>query len=215
MRKKLIILNAILLIGSIINIGAHYSLGNEKKLNLELSELIPQKIGVWESKDIPISDYILKGVGADSQIWKHFYDGKGNTVELWMAYYKDQSKSTAHNPNTCYNGQGWATEKKIDKLEFNDGDSIDMTQIYLTKDNNTNLSYYWYIIAGEMAGTEFKKNLYKFYFGFLKNRRDLLFLRFSINIRGQEIRDQDKIIKNFILSFFPIMKNKLPATFFN
>ena len=73
--------------------------------------LVPKKYGVWAGRELPINKYVLKAVKADSQVWKHYCDGNGNNIEVWIAFYNDQVESTAHNPNTCFNGQGWATVK--------------------------------------------------------------------------------------------------------
>lgn len=213
--NKLKILNVLLLTAIIINIAAYYSLGKEEKFNFDLNKMVPKKNGIWQSRDLPIGEYVLKGVNADSQVWRHYYDSNGNTIEIWIAFYKNQVKSTAHNPNTCYDGQGWVTEKRKESLILDDDRRLNMTRMFLRKDNNRSLCYYWYVPAGENAGTEFTKNLYKFYYGLLKNRRDLLFLRFSLDITDLDIEYKDKLIRSFIKSFFPLLIKELPASYFS
>ena len=81
--------------------------------------------------------------------------------------------------------------------------------------NNKSLSYYFYIASGETAGTEFVKNLYKFYYGFVKQRSDLLFLRFSINVKNGDVNQKEEKLKSFIKSFYPSFRKELPASFFS
>lgn len=212
-RTKFYVLNSILIVAIIINVGMYFWLSKQKTFDFDLKTLIPKQNGIWQSKDIPISDYLIKGVAADSEVWRHYYDTDGNKVQVWMAFYKDQVKSTAHNPNTCYSGQGWATEKRKDSLVLDDGKTLNMSRIFLMKGDQKSLSYYWYMSAGQNAGTEFAKNIYKFYHGLFKNRRDLLFLRFSIDVYDNDVNHAENTLKSFIRTFYPVLKSNFPASY--
>ena len=213
MKSKIIIINSLVLIAVILNFVLLDPSRKKNEFKLELSNLVPNKVGSWKSRDIQISNYVIKAVNADSQVWKNYRDGNGNTTEVWVSFYEDQVKATAHNPNTCYNGQGWSTEKGKISLTINENDILGMTRVFLMKGNNKSLSYYFYIASGETAGTEFVKNLYKFYYGFVKQRSDLLFLRFSINLENGDVKQKEEKLRSFIKSFYPSFKKELPASF--
>ena len=213
-KKNIIVINTVLLLALFINFAEPYLFGREVIFNFNLQDIVPEKIGYWESKELPISDYILKAVDADSQIWKHYYDGNGNKIEVWIAFYKDQLKSTAHNPNTCYNGQGWATKKIRKSLMLYDGEALKLSKMVLTKDNDESLSYYWYMPAGKNAGNEFTKNLYKLYYGIIKKRRDLMFLRFSVDIESS-LHSKEELLEKFIKTFFSALKQRFPESYFS
>ena len=181
MTHKFKVLNLILLVAIAMNIGIYYLMRKGQNLIFDLEKIVPKTNEMWSSKELPISDYIREGVKADSAISRSYFDGNGNMVEVWMAFYKDQLRSTAHNPNTCLDGAGWSTEKYKDFIILQDGTTLKMAKIYLTKGNENRVVYYWYMAAGQIADTELKQNVFKFYYGLLKNRRDLLFLRFSVD----------------------------------
>ena len=208
--SKFKILNGTLLIAVIINCAMYFWLSKQETFDFDLKSLIPKQNGIWESRDIPISDYLLEGVGADSEVWREYYNTSGATIEVWMAFYKEQVRSTAHNPNTCYSGQGWATEKRRETLALPGGETLNVSRMFLVRGDRKSLSYYWYMSAGKNAGTEFTKNVYKFYYGLLKNRRDLLFLRFSTDIIKNDARRAEVILKGFIRDFLPILEKRFP-----
>jgi EpsI family protein len=215
MTRKFKVLNLILLVAIAMNIGIYYLMRKGTEFNLDLEKVTPKSNELWSSKELPISDYIREGVKADSAISRSYFDGNGNMIEVWMAFYKDQLRSTAHNPNTCLDGAGWSTEKYKDFIILQDGTTLKMAKIYLTKGNENRVVYYWYMAAGQIADTELKQNVFKFYYGLLKSRRDLLFLRFSVDGSAGDIRSQEEVIKGFIKSFYPLLKGQLPNSYFN
>jgi EpsI family protein len=215
MKTKIIIINSLILIAVILNFALLDPSRTKNEFKLELSDLVPNKIGSWQSQDIQIDNYVLKAISADSQVWKNYHDGNGNITEVWVSFYEDQIKATAHNPNTCYDGQGWSTEKGKVSVALSDDIMLEMTRIFLMKGENKYLSYYFYIASGEPAGTEFVKNLYKLYYGFVKQRSDLLFLRFSIDLKNGDVNEKEEKLKNFIKSFYFSFKKEMPANFFS
>ena len=88
-----------------------------------------------------------------------------------------------------------------------------MTRVQLMKGNEKRKSYYWYMPGGRISDTEFKKNLFKFYYGLLKKGRDLLFLRFSMSSTNGDLCSQEELIKNLIKSFYPLLKSELPTSY--
>jgi len=215
MMTNLRILNLILLFAISVNIMIYFALKKEAEFDFDLGKMVPKRNGVWVSKEIPINDYLREGVKADSALWRSYHDGNGNVIEVWVLFYKDQSRSNAHNPITCFDGAGWSTEKDKDTITLKDGATMRMMKIFVTKDYKKKLSYYWYMPAGQIADSEFKQNIYKFYYGLLKSRRDLLFLSFSIDASNKDIRSQENVIKGFIQSFYPSLKNEFPPSYFN
>jgi EpsI family protein len=207
---KLKQLNALLVLAIAVNSIMFFRLRQQHEFDLNVEMLIPKNYGVWRSKNMPISEYVIKGVDADSEVWRLYYDEKGNWVEVWMAFYRDQVKSTAHNPNTCYSGQGWVTEKSRHSISLDDGRTLDMTRIFLTKGDQKSVSYYWYMSAGKNAGTELAKNMYKFYYGLVRNRRDLLFMRFSTDVSENDVDRAEKALKGFIKTFYPLLDERFP-----
>ena len=83
------------------------------------------------------------------------------------------------------------------------------------KGNVKSQSYYCYVVSGKSAGTEFKKYIYKFYYGLLKKRSDLLFLRFSAGLADENLQHREKILRGFIKNFFPLLIKELPVSFFS
>ena len=207
------ILNIILVVGIIINIILASCVEHRKTFDLDLKSLILKKDVTWQSEDCVISDYLINAVGTDSEVWRHYYDENGNILEVWAAFYKDQTKSTAHNPNTCYDGQGWSTEKRTGFLILDDGRKLNISRMILEKGNEKRLTYYWYVAAGQYAGSEFTKNLYKFVYGFLKNRSDLLFIRISTDVSDNGIQRKEDLLRSFIKSFLPTLESRLPASY--
>lgn len=215
MTGKFKVLNFVLLVAIALNIGIYYLMKRGTDINFDLEKVVPKANELWSSKELPISEYIREGIKADSAISRSYFNAKGNMIEVWMAFYKDQLRSTAHNPNTCLDGAGWSTEKYRDSVVLQEGTTLKMTKIYLTKGNENRVVYYWYMPAGQIADTELKKNVFKFYYGLLKSRRDLLFLRFSVDGAAGDIHSQEEVIKSFIKFFYPLFKKELPTSYFD
>jgi EpsI family protein len=215
MTRKFKILNLVLLIAIALNFGIYYLMRRVIGFNLDLGKVVPETYERWSSKELFISEDVQKALKADSVISRSYSDSNGNRIEVWMTFYKDQLRSTVHNPNTCLDGAGWSTKRYGDFLVLQDGTTLKMTKIYLAKGNENRVVYYWYMQAGQVADTELKQNVFKFYYGLVKSRRDLLFLRFSVDGPAGNISSQEEVIKKFIKFFYPLLRKELPTGYFD
>lgn len=210
--QKIKKINLILLVFLSGILFVKYLLPNQS-YSIAIESIMPRNIGSWDSRGIEISEYLKKGVGSDSEAWRDYFNSSGDKINVWISYYNNQITSTAHNPNTCFNGQGWATEKFEVPIVINGSFPRNISNIVLNKDDQKMIVYYWYIAGGHIAKNEFKKNLYKFYYGLTKNRRDLLFLRFSISLSQDKSINPEKVLKTFVEEFYEEFAKSLPSGF--
>jgi len=184
-----------------------------RQFNLNIPQLLPSTINGWESRDLPISEELLGGVGSDSEVWRRYVKPGQKEVDLWLSFYGNQIIATAHNPGSCYNAQGWTTEKLKDSVVLPSGETLNMTKVILRKGPEQGVSFYWYLTSGRVAETEFKKNINKFIYGITENRADLLFFRVSRYHFSTDMTTNEIELKEFIKTFYPQFINNLPERF--
>ena len=69
----------------------------------------PMQIGSWRGEDNePLSDEVLKVLGADDYLSRFYYTERRAWSGLYVAYYESQRQGdTMHSPLNCLPGAGW------------------------------------------------------------------------------------------------------------
>ena len=69
---------------------------------------IPDKIGGWLGRDVPLSESVLKVAGNDDYV-NRFYrnDSSGQWANVYIAYTANPRTMLGHRPQVCYPANGW------------------------------------------------------------------------------------------------------------
>ena len=74
---------------------------------------LPMKIGVWEGKDLDLSEEVRAGLKADHILSRQYTHSKtGETIGFLVVYRKYGRREFAHRPELCYPAAGWEIVQK-------------------------------------------------------------------------------------------------------
>ena len=128
--------------------------------------LFPVTLGEWRSGPRQLlSPAIEDALGADDYHSVSLRKpGEAASVDLFMAYYEDQTKGGIHSPEVCIPGAGWemAEIKRIDiSAAMKTEDSFNINRAIIQKGTERLLVYYWFEQHGKRIAWDYaaKANL--------------------------------------------------------
>ena len=70
---------------------------------------IPYAIGSMRGVDIPLEESVIKGLDPDVFVFRNYISKDKRPINLYIGYYgTSKGGRSAHNPEGCYPGAGWA-----------------------------------------------------------------------------------------------------------
>lgn len=164
--------------------------------------VFPAEIGEWRrgphSRLDPATEQIL---AADDYLSVNMsQSGQAASVELFMAWYKDQDNGGVHSPEVCLPGGGWEIAK-LEQIESpvksSNGEQFTLNRAIIQKGVNRMLVYYWYEQRGTRTSSMYEAKLQLMLGKFLYGRNDSAIVRLVTPIEqgdgesGAEMRLQE------------------------
>lgn len=151
-------LAALLVIGSGVGyraLAARYAhLGESIPIPPETLAGIPEHLGEWEGREIPMDEYVVKATDTDAHVNRVYTDNRSaQMVSLYVAYGLRLRDLAPHRPEVCYPGAGWTlSEEQIIELAIAGGTSLPCRILHFQKpglksDQIVVLNYY--IVDGQ------------------------------------------------------------------
>lgn len=211
MTRRLIIV-LVLLLGTA---GADYALSRPEmeQSRQPLSEL-PKKMGDWElTGEHAIDEGSMAVLQVDDYIMRTYRNGKGETVGLYVGYFKTQREGKqVHSPRQCLPGAGWTImeSKQIHvPMESSVAREIPVNAYVMAKGNDRDLYLWWYQGRGRVYTNEYLNKLYLVWDSITKSRTDGALVRVNTDMRSDSVETLRGLIA-FTGLFFPTLDSHIP-----
>ncbi|WP_306114128.1 MULTISPECIES: VPLPA-CTERM-specific exosortase XrtD [unclassified Roseovarius] len=179
--------------------------------------LFPVTVGDWKSgpqysldpaieRVLRADDYLSLRLNRPSAI---------EEVELFIAWYKDQSQGGVHSPEVCLPGAGWEIAK-LEQIEATPpagfGETFDLNRAVIQKGVNRMLVYYWYEQQGQRTASMFNAKLQLMQGKLTNGRNDSAIVRLTTDmLPGESIAEAELRLKDSLDSVLTKLPRFIPG----
>ena len=156
--------------------------------------VFPARLGEWTAVPMPPLDPNVERILAADDYYSAMLSrpGGGASVELFMAWYRDQMTGGVHSPEVCLPGGGWeiAQLETVDmSAEFGGGSNFTLNRAVIQQGLERALVYFWYEQQGQRTASEFTAKLQLMTGRLTNGREDSAIVRLITPIRTGESLD--------------------------
>lgn len=178
-------------------------------------ESFPTKIGLWSARRNYLPKAILDELWADDYLSATFeHPGRPNRIRLFIPFYAYQgSRHTAHAPQSCMLGSGWALIRshKVTVQTGNDGAAIPMMTSIWEKGGTCLVGSYFFFERGRVITNPWMNKYWLLVDGFTRHRTDGALVRAEMPLApGQSTVDAQRILSEFVGEVFCILPDFVP-----
>lgn len=179
--------------------------------------LFPRQLGEWQSTaPRSLEPSVEKNLGADDYHSVHFFKREVEApVELFMAWYNDQTQGGTHSPEICLPGAGWeiAWLERVDIApEVGFDAPFMLNRAVIQKGEARMIAYYWFEQHGRHVAWDFAAKMYLLIDGFTIGRTDGALMRLITPIGQHETETQaEKRLKEMFLLTVDQMPRFVPG----
>jgi len=171
----------------------------------------PMQLGGWQGTRHFLSQEILDALWSDDYVSASFVTpASGNVIHLLIPYYTYQgTRHTAHAPQSCLLGSGWAvlqTRERTFKTRF--GNNLPVTILELKKGQDTMLSGFFFLGRGRVITSPWRNKLYLILDSFTKRRTDGALVRAEMVVGSGQPLDA---AYQELAQFLSLLWHELPA----
>ncbi|SDI61699.1 VPLPA-CTERM-specific exosortase XrtD [Lutimaribacter saemankumensis] len=152
--------------------------------------LFPSSVGDWRALRLGSFDpQVERVLAADDYLVANLTQpGVAEPVELFVAWYKDQSRGGVHSPEVCLPGAGWeiAALDPIDATDETTGHAFTLNRAIIQKGVNRQLVYYWYEQQGKRTSSMFTAKLHLLLGKLANGRNDSAIVRLTTRMGADE-----------------------------
>jgi exosortase D (VPLPA-CTERM-specific) len=171
----------------------------------------PLQLGGWQGTRQYLSQEILDSLWADDYVSASFVkQDSGNVIHLLIPYYAYQgTRHTAHAPQSCLLGSGWAVLRTQQQtFATTGGQNSPVTTMELKKGSDTLLSAYFFLGRGRVVVSPWRNKLYLVLDSFVKRRTDGALVRAEMLVApGQPLDAAHQELSQFL----SLLWHELPA----
>lgn len=155
---------------------------------------------------LDLSDYVVADYENDG----------GKRVNLYVAYYKSQSKGESiHSPATCLPGSGWTFEQSGTvsiPMSSGKGTFINVNRAFMKKAGHKRLVYYWFPQRGRILTNVYQLKIYTFWDALIKQRTDGALVRLITTVSDSEkLEEAETRLQEFIRNIIPVLDEYIPG----
>ena len=157
---------------------------------------MPEQIGVWQGKDLPIDQAVLDILGKGDFLNRVYVGGSGAersapVVGLFIGYFPTQrTGQTIHSPQHCLPGAGWTFESsRYTDLTAQNGQQFRVGEYVITNGEQKQFVLYWYQAHGRSVANEYASKFYLIADAMRMNRTDGALVRVITPISSSETVD--------------------------
>jgi EpsI family protein len=168
------------------------------KTNLEN---LPMEIAGYRASEDYFPDKVYKELNADRHVYRHYRNGDGKQVDLYIGYYGTaKGGRTPHNPYACLPGGGWGIidTKHMNLKTNNYPNGVAVNYILARKGETYETVLHWYQSAGnKVLSTGIQQNIERFIGRVFYNRNDGAFVRVSVFGKEANLKEANLLAKSF------------------
>jgi exosortase D (VPLPA-CTERM-specific) len=178
----------------------------------------PTELGEWQaSAPIPLRADVARRLGADDyhSIQLLPESGGGQPVELFMAYYQDQSRGGVHSPEICLPGAGWeiAWLERIDIApEVGFAEPFPINRAVIQKSQQRMMVYYWFEQHGRRTAWDVAAKMLLLWDGMTIGRTDGGIVRLITPIGPEETEaEAEARLQDVFLETLEVLPDHIPG----
>lgn len=195
---------------------AGWKLSERAELAVDASPLaaLPQKVGPWQSMDIPMEPAIESELRADFNLQRVYGTRTQDPVVLYVGYYGTRRGGRPeHNPQGCYTGAGWGIEATRTLSIGQDG-PLRANEYLVERDGERQLVVFWYRSfrrTGILGGLD--QNLDRLVGLMREGRADGALVRISTPVREDDVVGARSRLQSFASLIDPLLEVHWPVEF--
>lgn len=183
---------------------------------------VPQQIGGWTSRDIPLEQDVLDVLGKGdflnrlyeaSTISPSATQNTGTPIGLFIGYFPTQrTGQSIHSPQHCLPGAGWVFEsQKYIDITAENGKPYRVGEYVISNGSNKQFVLYWYQAHGRSIANEYAAKLYMIGDAIRLNRTDGALIRVISPIIPTESEGaaRDRVVR-FTSELAPMLSRFIP-----
>jgi len=168
---------------------------------------IPVHFNGWTGENFTIDANTADVLKADQTLMRKYVDGNGNSIWLFIGYFKDQKYgSQIHSPKHCLPGGGWKIRQK-EKIQLS---NETVNNFELISNFGKSKMIYWFETQSGAISNELMLKVDLVKNALLRKPTNAAFLRFNSDGFGSNLGDEE--ILEFIKQIYPYIKESLQMT---
>lgn len=176
-------------------------------------EQFPMQIGQWTGQTHAMESKIIDRLDLSDYIMVDYRDGKGQSIDFYIAYYENQKKGESiHSPATCLRGGGWVFKQsgKV-SVPLGGGNRLPVSRALIENGPYRQIAYYWFPMRGRNLTNAFEMKWYNFWDALTRQRTDGALVRVIVPVGdGESIDAAEKRLQGFIRAVVPVLNTFLP-----
>ena len=180
--------------------------------------LFPDELEGWHSGPRKkLTERVERALGADDYIVANYRNvDHAATVNLYVAWYRDQTDGGTHSPAICIPGGGW----EIDDIERIDLDvaapgrpiTMRLNRIVIRNGMQLQLAYYWYEQRGRRLASDFAAKGYLLWDSLRTGRSDGALVRLVTPVRpGESLDVAEERLNAFLGTVMPVLTSYIES----
>jgi EpsI family protein len=210
MTNKSFFTSVIILAITILLVAAISRRGEPVVIKTNLENL-PMEISGFKATEDFFPDSVYKELNADKHVYRHYRNGDGKQVNLYIGYYGTaKGGRTGHNPYACLPGAGWGIvdSRSVRVNSRYHTSTVNVNYVLARKGETYESVLHWYQSAGnKVLSTGIQQNIERFKGRIFYNRNDGAFVRVSVLADQKGIEEANLLAKSFagkILDLLPL-----------
>jgi exosortase D (VPLPA-CTERM-specific) len=175
----------------------------------------PMSLAGWTGLREPMEGIYLDQLKLDDYLLATYANGKGGSVDLYMAYYNSQRKGEAvHSPRACLPGGGWQLsefdQRTVAEIKI-DSQRLRVNRTLIALGDRRQLVYYWFEQRGRVITNEFAVKWYLFWDAITRHRTDGALVRLMTALPPNgTVADADSRLIDMASQLAPILARYIP-----
>jgi EpsI family protein len=192
---------------------AGWTVSDRAELAVDPSPLarLPEKVGAWESMEIPMEPAVESELRADFNLQRAYVSRIQEPVVLYVGYYGTRRGGRPeHTPRGCYTGAGWGIEASR-TLAFGETGRLRANEYLVERDGERQLVVFWYRSfrrTGILGGLD--QNIDRLIGLLREGRADGALVRISTMIREGDVVGARSRLQSFASSIDPLLGEHWP-----
>jgi EpsI family protein len=173
----------------------------------------PTSLGSWTLLQEGVIDAETQAVLKADDLLNRYYSGNGTGANLFVAAFRSQRNGkTPHSPKNCLPGSGWTPlESSYASIDVGGPLPIQVNRYVVAHGDERSLVMYWYQSRDRAIASEYTAKFWVVVDAMRLNRTDTALVRVVVPIVNKDEADADKSAADFIRSFYPALREYLPA----
>ena len=206
-----IVVVLLLITGVYVNILRYSRVSVREQVNLAV---VPMNFGEWQAENFLMDQKTLDILKSDQYVWRKYSDSSGQTIGLFVAYFKDQKYGAQiHSPRHCLPGGGW---KIVDKATHNiqvhcsPPHELKMNKLVNSNGRFKDLMLYLFWTRSGAITSEYGLKFDLAKNALLRKPTDAAFIRINLPIVKNDPSESLQLASQFISEIYPALQNILP-----